>query len=107
MKTFLRQAEDILDVATGADSEAGNLAILVDSQGGMRMLDSAGWTLPALCAEFGARAAYKVERRARTVRVEGWGGGERCLLQREVGPRGTPMAAQRRLTPPAQLVWSA
>ncbi len=87
MKAFLRQAEDILDIAVEGDRDGGNLAILIDRQGGMRMLDPQGWSLPALCAEFGAAAAYKVERRARTVRVEGWGGGERCLLQRDLAPR--------------------
>ena len=108
VKTFLRQAEDILDVAVAADGDAGNLAILIDRQGGMRMLDPIGWSLPALCAEFGANAVYTVERRAQTVRVEGWGGGERCLIQRNLGPRrtsdfpgmpaaGRPMMLQRRL----------
>ena len=29
----------------------------------MRMLDPKGWTLPALCVEFGAGAAYTVVRR--------------------------------------------
>jgi hypothetical protein len=87
VKAFLRQAEDILDVAMAADGNASDLAILIDRQGGMRMLDPKGWSLPALCAEFGAAAVYKVERRARTVRVEGWGGGERCLLQRDLGAR--------------------
>jgi hypothetical protein len=43
-----------------------------------------------LCAEFGGTAAYKVARRAQTVRVEGWGGGERCLLQRDLSPRRVP-----------------
>lgn len=89
MKTFLRQAEDILEVAVAADGDARNLAILIDSQGGMRMLDPMGWSLPALCAEFGACAVYTVERRAQTVRVEGWGGGERCLIQRNLAPRRT------------------
>ena len=87
MRAFLRQAEDILDVAVEGDSDAGNLAIVIDRQGGMRMLDPQGWSLPALCAEFGAAAAYTVERRGRTVRVEGWGGGERCLIQRDLSPR--------------------
>ena len=86
MRAFLRQAEDILDIAVEGDRDGSNLAILIDRQGGMRMLDPQGWSLPALCTEFGAAAAYKVERRARTVRVEGWGGGERCLLQRDLAP---------------------
>ena len=87
VRAFLRQAEDILYVAVEGDRDAGDLAILIDRQGGMRMLDPQGWSLPALCAEFGAAAVYTVERRGRTVRVEGWGGGERCLIQRDLGPR--------------------
>jgi hypothetical protein len=85
VSAFLQQAEDILDVAVAGNSYgAGDVAILLDRQGGMRMLDPAGWTLPAMSAEYGATAVYKVERRSGTVRVEGWGGGLRCLIQREV-----------------------
>ena len=81
----MQQAEDILDVAVAAnDPGAQDVAILMDRQGGMRMLDAAGWSLPAMSAEFGATAVYKVERRGGTVRVEGWGGGQRCLIQRNV-----------------------
>jgi len=87
VKAFLRRAEEILDIAVAGDNDAGDLAILIDRQGGMRMLDPKGWSLPALCAEFGAAAVYTVQRGARTVRVEGWGGGERCLIQRDLGPR--------------------
>jgi hypothetical protein len=83
VSAFLQQAEDILDVAVVAnDPGALDVAILMDRQGGMRMLDPAGWSLPAMSAEFGATAVYKVERRGGTVRVEGWGGGQRCLIQR-------------------------
>lgn len=83
MSAFLQQAEDILGVAVVAnDPGAQDVAILMDRQGGMRMLDPAGWSLPAMSAEFGATAVYKVERRGGTVRVEGWGGGQRCLIQR-------------------------
>ena len=88
VKAFLRRAEEILDIAMAGDGNAGDLAILIDRQGGMRMVDPKGWSLPALCAEFGAAAVYTVERRAGTVRVEGWGGGERCLIQRDPGRRG-------------------
>ena len=92
MNVFLRRAEEILDVAAAGQGDAGDLAIVIDRQGAMRMLDPVGWALPALCAEFGAQAAFRVERRGRTVRVEGWSGGERCLLQREIAsPRGRAM----------------
>jgi hypothetical protein len=76
---LLRQAEDILEIA-----ERGNqdLAIVIDSLGGMRMLDPAGWSLSALAAESGAASVFKVERRAGALRIEGWEGGQRCLIQR-------------------------
>lgn len=87
MSGFLQKAEDILDVAVAGDRYgAGDVAILIDRQGGMRMLNPAGWSLPAMCAEYGADAVYKVERRGGQVRVEGWGCGQRCLLQRNVIP---------------------
>jgi hypothetical protein len=87
VKAFLRRAEEILEIAVAGETDGGDIAILIDRQGGMRMLDSQGWSLPALCAEYSAAAAYIVQRRAQTVRVEGWGGGERCLIQRDLGQR--------------------
>jgi hypothetical protein len=87
MKAFLRHAEEILDIASAGNGEAGDMAIVVGHEGGMRMVEPRGWSLTALCAEFGAPAAYKVERRGCIVRVEGWSGGERCLLQRATGLR--------------------
>ena len=106
VKSFVWQAEEILDVAMAGDAAAGDLAILIDRQGGIRMLDPTGWSLPALSADFGAAAVYSVQRRGRTVRVEGWRGGERCLIQRNLGPRrvsdltgmSLPHAEQRVLT---------
>jgi len=83
VNAFLHKAEQILDIAVSGGSDAGDLAIVIDRQGVMRMLEPTGWSLPAMCAEFGGAAAYRVERRGRTVRVEGWGGVNRCLLQRE------------------------
>jgi len=80
----LQQAEDILDVATSGDSSLQDVVIVMDRQGGMRMLDPSGWSLPALSAEFGATAVYKIEKRGETVRVEGWNGFQRCLIQRNL-----------------------
>lgn len=77
----MRQAEEILEIAL-AGSESHNQAIVIDRQGGMRMMDASGWTLLALSAEFGAASVFRVERRAGAVRVEGLAGSERCLLQR-------------------------
>jgi len=82
VSAFLRQAEEILEIAAMPGAESHNQAIVIDRQGGMRMLDACGWTLPALSAEFGAASVFRVERRAGTIRVEGLAGSERCLLQR-------------------------
>jgi hypothetical protein len=79
---FLRQAEDILDTAFQGDTDQ-DMVIVMDRQGGMRLLDPSGWTLPALSAEYGATAVYRVERRGGAIRVEGLAGAERCLLQRK------------------------
>jgi hypothetical protein len=79
---FLRKAEEILNVATTGGNSLTDTAIVLDRQGGLRMLDPTGWSLPGLAAEFGATAVYKVERRGRAIRVEGWDGTDRCLLQR-------------------------
>ena len=97
MSVFLQKAEEILDVAAGANRANDPdtpVAILMNRQGGMRMLDPTGWSLAALGAEFGAAAVYKVEQQGGTSRVEGWGRGQRCLIQREAGPiRERPAAA--------------
>lgn len=87
-------------MAGGSDSH--NAAIVIDRQGGMRMLDPAGWTLPALSAEFGAVSVFRIERRAGAVRVEGLAGSERCLLERRAPSRvlgftRTPPAPMRLL----------
>jgi hypothetical protein len=81
VSAFFRQAEEILRIATSEPSDLGDAIVVLDRQGGFRMLEPAGWSLPALAAEFGAEAVYKVERRSHSVRVEGWNGSERCLLQ--------------------------
>ncbi len=81
MNPFFRRAEEILAIATADGAALGDTLMVLDRQGGFRMLEPAGWSLPGLAAEFGAEAVYRVERRGSSVRVEGWNGFERCLLQ--------------------------
>lgn len=88
MSAFLRQAEDILDTAVQGDTDH-DMVIVIDRLGGMRLLDPTGWSLPALSAEYGAAAVYRVERRGDATRVEGLAGSERCLLQRK-NPQSQP-----------------
>jgi len=79
---FLQRAEDILDTAFHGECDQ-DILIVLERQGGMRMIESGGWTLPAAAAEFGAEAVFHVRRCGETVRVEGFSGTERCLLQRK------------------------
>jgi len=81
VSAFFYRAEEILQIATAGNSTLGDTLVILDRQGGFHMLESAGWSLPAAAVEFGADAVYKVERRGSSVRVEGWNGTERCLLQ--------------------------
>jgi len=84
---LLRHAEEILDIAVAGSEEVG---IVIDRQGTCRMIDPAGWSLPAMRTEFGAVAVYKVERRGRKVRVEGWDGDRSCCLEKMLTPIPIP-----------------
>src|SRR5205807_2234432 len=77
----LRQAEDILEVACSGES-AEPFSLLWTADGSLRLVAGGDWSLSAIRAEYGARAVFRVERRKGTVRVEGWDGTERCLLER-------------------------
>lgn len=104
MKPFLRQAEEILDVAAHG---TGELAIIMQRHGGVRMVDPAGWSLPSLYMEYAAEFVYKVERWGGMLQVEGWDGRDRCLLQRRMAPPpliSLPgMPANRRQCGPLQI----
>jgi len=82
---LLSQSEEILDVAAAADSNL-EAVILIDRQGGLRMMEPTGWSFPGLAAEFGAVAIFRIERRSTGVRVEGWNSSQRCLLERDSQP---------------------
>lgn len=81
MSAFFRHAEEILHIATAAETGMSDTTIVIDRQGGIRILRAEGWSPDGLSAEFGAEAIYKLERRGTAVRVEGWNGSDRCLLQ--------------------------
>ena len=81
MSLLLRQAEDILETATMG---SGEVAIAIGHRGNVRMLDPAGWTLPALRIEYGAATVFKVERRGGRIVVEGWDGDRHCRLEKSL-----------------------
>jgi len=95
MDAFLRNAEQILETALEA-KECGTpeYLISISPMGTIQMLsETAGWTLPALAAENGAQAVYRVRRHGGTVRVEGWSLGRKCLVSRELPGRSWPRSA--------------
>ncbi len=91
MNSLLSQAEEILEIAAAGRQEGTpDMDILIDRDGGMQMLEAASWPLPALRAERGSVAAYRVKRRAFSVSVEVSSGSERYLLQRQIPAQNTP-----------------
>jgi hypothetical protein len=109
MDAFLRNAEQILETALEGRSDPAltgalpDYLIAVSRTGALRIIeDTNGWSLPALAAECGATAVYRVARRARLVRVEGWSVGRTCVLSRESPEMldRSARAATRSLLPP-------
>jgi hypothetical protein len=88
--TLLRNAESIFEIAAAPAAEYGNAALVVDRAGGMRVLNSAEWSLPAIICEFGAAEVYLIERRSGKLKVEGWSTAERCVVD---GPPSRPGAS--------------
>jgi hypothetical protein len=83
---LVRHAEEILDTAAIG---AQNVAIVIGRSGDIRILDPAGWSLPALRTEYGAAAVYSVEHRGDTIRVDGWDGERSCRLEKSMCRRQT------------------
>ena len=64
---------------------AQDCTICITHLGAIRILaEPAGWSLPALAADLGAAALFRVERRAGAVRVEGWSPTGSCVLRRNL-----------------------
>lgn len=81
---FWEDAQSIFETASDARRSGSpdcDLAILIGPQGDIHMLDAAGWALPGLLAQHGARTVYRVTRQRGKVRLEGRSGSETCLLQ--------------------------
>jgi len=92
---FWTDAANLFETARQADGYGSpdcDWAILIGANGGIRMLQATGWTLPALLAQHGAEAAYRVTRESGHVRLEGLNRSETCVLGSE-----SPAAAARRL----------
>lgn len=80
MDTLLRNAESIFEIAISPAAEYDNAAVVVDRTGGMRVLNAAEWSLPAIICEYGASEVYLIERKSGKLKVEGWSATERCVV---------------------------
>lgn len=106
MDAFLRDAEQILETAVAAESGPVEHLIAILRTGSVRILsDAGGWSLPALAAEYGASAVYRVTRRGRTARVEAWSLGRTCVLTRELAASVATITPAR--IPPMRLLCPA
>jgi hypothetical protein len=98
---FLADAGHIFEVATAAAGEpASDLAIVVQADGALHLMDATGWQLAALAAHTGAQTVYRVSRSAGRVRVEGRCGPRSCTLETDTPARQAAALLAARHAPP-------
>ncbi len=96
MGQIWKDAASILETASAAaagQSDSSNIAILIDHQNGLRIVNADGWQLDALRREYHAAAAYTVKRTAQSVVVEGQDGQTHCTLKQSIGGSQLPFSA--------------
>lgn len=77
----MKHAEEIFLAAREGGLDDCEMSILVSRDGGIHMLPAADWELEPLRLHHGARAAYRISRKAGGVRLEARSADESCLLQ--------------------------
>jgi hypothetical protein len=88
MSRFWNDAVQVLETASSApqDGSSSDLALIIDSTGGLRIVAATGWSIEGLQSEYGG-AVYHVTRTGHDVCVEGRAPGMSCTLR---GPSLTP-----------------
>jgi hypothetical protein len=92
MSPFWNDAVQVLETASHAphDGFSSDLALIIDSAGGLRIVTATGWSIEGLQSEYGG-AVYHVTRTGHDGCVEGRAPGMSCLLR---GPSMTPPLPQ-------------
>ncbi len=87
MERFYRRALDILEIAASPGAGRDEQWIVCDAGNRVMQLLTGrhGWSLPALAAETGGSAVFRIDRRSGRAVVEGWWRGGSCSLSRELG----------------------
>ena len=81
MSLFLDNARRIFETASNAPDTPGDMSILIDGEGAIRIVSDSDWPLDSLCRERGAAMAYRVTSRGGNVRLEGRSGLHACVIE--------------------------
>ena len=81
VERFWEDAAGILETASAArEADPSEIAILIDRQNHLRIVDASGWEVNALRREYQAARAYTVKRNSSTIVVEAQNESEHCTL---------------------------
>ena len=80
MNDLFRRAQSILEAASVPGCRSAGTAIVLDRNGGLRILNSEGWTLMGIVREFGAAEAYLIGNSGASITVEGWSTMDQCKI---------------------------
>lgn len=81
---LIGQAAQLMEAALAAARAGGSddgWTVFLGPEGGFQMIAGAEMEPAALAWWRGARAVWQVRRQGGRIRVEGWAGGQRCLLE--------------------------
>lgn len=82
MSELFRRADSILEAASVPGASSIGTAIVMDREGGMRILNSEGWTLNGIIGELGAAEVYMIRYGGEAITVEAWSTTDRCTVTR-------------------------
>jgi hypothetical protein len=81
---FVENAVGILNAAENAlqsGHSASDMTILINADGGIRMLADSDWPLESLQTHHGSRMVYRVRQQGKSVRIEGRAGSRTCMFE--------------------------
>ena len=79
---FLQHANEIFSTARTGGEDC-DLAILMNRDGGIHILNSSGWNLDPLRVHHGAEAVYRISRHEGGVQLEARAAGQSCVMRSE------------------------
>ena len=89
---FADHAASIFETARSAlqaGQPSGDLTIIVNRDGGIRVISESDWSMESLAAEHGAASIYRVTQQKGLVRLEGRSGSRTCVFEAGAAPART------------------